>query len=263
MEDAETMHPGLGPVSESELLYVQQLDIPARARSNSDRFVIWDVGLGAAANALAAINACRGIRCALHVISFDRTVEALQFGMRHLDQLPYLREYDAALGKLMREGRLHFEEGMAKVTWDLEIGDFPTLLCGPHDWPKPHAIFFDPFSPTKNPAMWTADLFAMLFRELSDTQDCALATYSRSTMVRVALLLAGFYVGRGHPAGRKEETTIAANRRELIGEMLDQHWLERARRSDSAEPLQDSYRQAPLSDPTYLRLTAHPQFSHA
>jgi queuine tRNA-ribosyltransferase len=152
---------------------------------------------------------------------------------------------------------------MAKVTWQLQIGDFPNLLQqqGAGTWPKPHAIFFDPFSPTKNPAMWTEDLFSALFRQLSDSRPCSLATYSRSTRVRAALLLAGFFVGRGQSSGRKEETTIAANTRGLISELLDGQWLERARRSESAEPLRTGmYRQARLSDQTYRRLAAHPQF---
>jgi hypothetical protein len=74
--------------------------------------------------------------------------------------------------------------------------------------------------------------------------------------------LGGFYVGVGHASGLKEETTVAANRLELVAEPLDRRWLERARRSDSAEPLQEpAYRRARLSEETWERLQAHPQFS--
>ena len=80
-------------------------------------------------------------------------------------------------------------------------------------------------------------------------------------MLRVTLLLAGFYVGKGHATGEKEETTIAANRPELIREPLDQTWLMRAKRSRSAEPLHSpEYIQRPLSDETWERLRSHPQF---
>jgi hypothetical protein len=120
---------------------------------------------------------------------------------------------------------------------------------------------FDPFSPAKNPAMWTLPLFANLFRLLDPARPCALSTYSRSTMTRTGLLLAGFYVGAGHATGAKEETTIAANTLELIHEPLDGRWLERARRSHSAEPLCDAvYRQARLAPATWEGLQAHPQF---
>ncbi len=90
---------------------------------------------------------------------------------------------------------------------------------------------------------------------------CALPTYSRSTLLRVSLLLAGFFVGAGHATGEKEETTIAANTLDLIDEPLDKEWLHRARVSGSAEPLWEPiYRQARLREETWERLLRHPQF---
>ena len=79
--------------------------------------------------------------------------------------------------------------------------------------------------------------------------------------MRVTWLLAGFFVGVGHATGEKEETTLAANTLALLDEPLDHKWLARARRSTSAEPLHEAkYRQAPLSEETWARLQAHPQF---
>ncbi|MGI8964630.1 MAG: MnmC family methyltransferase [Limisphaerales bacterium] len=106
--------------------------------------------------------------------------------------------------------------------------------------------------------MWTLPLFTNLFR-LLDPQK--LPTYSRATMLRVTLLLAGFFVGVGHATGEKEETTIAANTLELIEEPLEKKWLERVRHSTSAEPMRTAiYRQAPLSEETWEKLQSHPQF---
>jgi hypothetical protein len=80
-------------------------------------------------------------------------------------------------------------------------------------------------------------------------------------MLRVTLLLAGFYVGIGHPTGEKEETTIAANTLDLLEEPLNCNWLQRARRSTSAEPMWEAvYRQAPLAAQTWERLQQHRQF---
>ena len=145
----------------------------------------------------------------------------------------------------------------------MHLADFPTLLTQPaaRKLAKPHAIMFDAFSPATNPAMWTQPLFANLFRLLAPDRPCALPTYSRSTMLRVTLLLAGFYVGVGHATGEKEETTIAANTPDLIAEPLDRRWLQRAHRSTSAEPMWEPvYRQAPLSPATWEKLQQHPQF---
>ena len=104
---------------------------------------------------------------------------------------------------------------------------------------------FDAFSPARNPAMWTLPLFTNLFRLLDPRRPCVLPTYSRSTILRTTLLLAGFFVGVGHATGEKEETTVAANTLDYLIEPLDRRWLERVHRSSSAEPLTEAvYRQS-------------------
>jgi len=51
---------------------------------------------------------------------------------------------------------------------------------------------------------------------------------------------------------------------QLVAEPLDRRWLERARRSSSAEPMwEPAYRQAPLSPATLERLLKHPQMLEA
>ena len=116
-------------------------------------------------------------------------------------------------------------------------------------------------SPARNPEMWTLSLFENLFRSLNQQRPCALATFSRSTIARTAMLLAGFFVGSGDPVAGKEETTVAASSLSLIERPLDARWLERARRSQSAEPLRGNfYSRASLSPETWQRLSAHPQF---
>ena len=279
LAEAETFHPVIGPVMEAEALYVRQLHLPERVRETSGEFVIWDVGLGAAANALTAIRLIReslkGKPAQLRLISFDHTSDAAAFALEHSAELGYVAGYESALAELVKNHSAKFSDGLLEVEWTLEPGDFPALLQG---WsssfslsgpdtlkrelqPAPYAILFDPYSPKKNPAMWTVPLFADLFRRLDPQRPCALATYTRSTMARVTMLLGGFFAGVGHPSGLKEETTVAANRPDLLDEALDRHWLERAKRSHSAEPLSGPvYRQAPLSPETWERLRQHPQF---
>ena len=46
----ETFHPVIGPVAEAEALYVGQLQLRERVENTRGEFVIWDVGLGAAAS---------------------------------------------------------------------------------------------------------------------------------------------------------------------------------------------------------------------
>jgi tRNA U34 5-methylaminomethyl-2-thiouridine-forming methyltransferase MnmC len=262
----ETFHPVVGPVAEAEALYVRQLRLIERFQRHRGEFVLWDVGLGAAANALTALQATRGIPCSIHLLSFDHTLEPLAFALQHVEALGYLRGYEGHLERVLRDRHCVFRDGPQTVEWELHLADFPALLAQPaaRKLAPPHVIMFDAFSPATNPAMWTQPLFSNLFRLLAPDRPCSLPTYSRSTMLRVTLLLAGFYVGIGHATGEKEETTIAANTLSLIAEPLDRRWLLRARRSTSAEPLWEPvYRQARLSPGTWDKLQQHPQFSAA
>ena len=286
LAEAETFHPVIGPAMEAGVLYARQLHLPERVREMSGEFVIWDVGLGAAANALTVIRLVReslkGKPARLRLISFDLTTDAAAFALEHGTELDYVTGYESALAELIKNHSVKFNDGLLQVEWTLVPGDFPawlaqnlerrlparreSVLSCEHAVPEagappPHAILFDPHSPKKNPAMWSATLFADLFHRLDPQRPCALATYTRSTMARVALLLGGFFVGVGHPSGLKEETTVAANRLDLLDEPLDHRWLERAKSSHSAEPLSGpAYRQEPLSPETWERLRQHPQF---
>jgi tRNA U34 5-methylaminomethyl-2-thiouridine-forming methyltransferase MnmC len=262
----ETMHSTAGPAAEAEELYVRQIGLAERvaaAGAGGGEFVIWDVGLGAAGNVTAVLRATREVPVRLRVVSFDHAAEPLRFALGHARELGYLEGYEAAAGRLLEAGRVEFRDGAREVAWELHLGDFPALLRGRDSagWPGPGVVLYDPFSPARNPSMWTAPLLADLYRRLDPGRPCVMPTYSRSTMLRVALLLAGFRVGAGRPSGVKEETTVAANQPGLLEAPLDRRWLERARQSTSAEPLWEAaYRQAPLQPETWARLQAHPQF---
>jgi tRNA U34 5-methylaminomethyl-2-thiouridine-forming methyltransferase MnmC len=209
------------------------------------------------------LRAAEELPCSIHLVSFDHTLEPLQFAMQHVGELGYLRGYESELGELIIKRQVSFTRGKQKVRWDVHVADFPALVSSvaASALAKPHAIMFDAFSPAKNPAMWTLPLFTNLYQLLDPGRPCALPTYSRSTMLRVTLLLAGFFVGVGHATGEKDETTLAANCRDLVSERLDLKWLERARRSTSAEPMREAvYRQTPLAGETWEKLRGHPQF---
>jgi len=260
---AETFHPVVGPVAEAKALYVRQLRLVERLETTTGEFVVWDVGLGAAANPITFLRAAERVPASVRIVSFDHTIEPLRFALENVAHLEYLAGFEDPLRRLLKNGAVSFTWGALRVQWEMQVADFPSLLAGPAaaSFPKPHAIMFDAFSPAKNPAMWTEPLFAALYHLLDPQRPCALPTYSRSTMLRVTLLLAGFFVGVGHPTGEKEETTVAANTLELIDEPLEQQWLQRARRSTSAEPMWEPvYRQAPLSPQSWERLKDHPQF---
>lgn len=259
----ETFHPVVGPATEARALYVDQLNLMKRMESADEEFVIWDVGLGGGANALTVLRETRSIECPLRLISFDRSLEPLRFANTHSDALGYFDSYAPRVAEILESAESTFVEGKRHVHWTYYHGDFPELLRGESiaRIPAPHVVLYDAYSPARNPEMWTLDVFSRLFRCLSTDRSCQLPTYSRSTLLRVTLLLAGFHVGVGHATGEKEETTLASNSPDLVEEPLGQEWLMRATRSSSAEPLHGPvYKQIPLSPGSLNRLKVHPQF---
>jgi queuine tRNA-ribosyltransferase len=235
----EMMHGGLDPAVEASALYVEQSRLRERLREpTSIPLVVWDVGLGPAHNAMATIRACENdppkTTRALHLISFERDVASLRLALRHAGQFPHL--HSRAPGQLLRFGEWHSDR--VPLTWTLREGDFRSHMT---TVPTPDCIFYDPFSAVTDVAMWTLDCFERVFAACAD-HDTELFTYSASTMVRVALLAAGFVVARGAPTGRKPETTLAMTPAAALHAVsrgrvaLGPEWLERWRRSHARFP---------------------------
>ena len=211
LADGETFHPVVGPVAEAEALYVNQLKLRERLKNHTGEFVIWDVGLGAAANSLTVLRATRDLACQIRLVSFDQTIEPLKFALQHATDLGYFGGYEKNLEKLIREQRVNFQDGDQSVKWEFHHGDFPAWLAAQKSDPSPappHVILFDAYSPARNPAMWTLPLFTNLFQQLDPQRPCALPTYSRSTILRVTLLLAGSWKTYSFADVRKWRTTL-------------------------------------------------------
>lgn len=259
--EGETFHPVVGPAREGKVLYADQLEIAARLDGTGE-LTVWDVGLGGAANAAAVAMAAARTTGRLRIVSFDLATEPLRIALRNADRLGFPAALIEAAGRVICDGFAETVLEACRLNWELHKGDF-SILAGSaqaRDWPAPHVILWDPFSPAKNPSMWTLALLERV-RQLA-AADCTLATYSRATLVRSALLMAGWHVGVGVATGEKEETTVAATRLERLRQPLASEWLGRALRSTSAEPLATGgYRQAPLSPESWARLAAHPQFN--
>jgi queuine tRNA-ribosyltransferase len=238
-ESGEIMHAGLDPAAEAQALYVEQSRLTDRLREPvSEALVVWDVGLGAAHNAMAVL-ACRealdgGARRALRLISFEHDLGSLRLALRHATRFPHLLR--AGPNQILRAGEWRSPD--ATLVWTLLEGDFRTRLA---DAPTPDLIFYDPFSARTNAGMWTLACFDRVFAACA-AHDTELFTYSASTAVRAALLGAGFVVGRGVPTGSRPETTVAmtpsaARRARLRGRvLLGADWLERWRRSHARLP---------------------------
>jgi tRNA U34 5-methylaminomethyl-2-thiouridine-forming methyltransferase MnmC len=229
-------------MEEARSLHVGQSRLRERAQREREPLIVWDVGLGAAANAIALLEEWRGASEPLELHSFDLTLEPLQFARAHADALEYLLPWGDAVDALASARAVE----IGAVRWTVHLGDFREMVHA-SPAPPPHAIFYDPYSPAANPGMWTLEHFRRLHAALDPSRPCTLTSYSRSTAVRVTLALAGFFPGRGSSTGEKDQTTLAATRREFLAHPLDARWLDRVRRSTRGAPLRERQAGGPIS----------------
>jgi queuine tRNA-ribosyltransferase len=211
----EIMHSRTPPIEEAHRLYVAQSNLAERVRwtgagtpTDAEPLVIWDVGLGGAANAMAAIRcyeeeAARGPVRPLRIISFENDLDALRLAFRHEEKFRYLRHSGPAW--VLRAGRWQSREH-AGLSWELISGDFRETIATASG--RPDLIFYDMFSSRADDAHWTPEAFRRLFRACAG-RGAELFTYTFSTAARAALLAAGFYVAKGCATGDRAETTIA------------------------------------------------------
>lgn len=252
----ETMHVGTGPLTEAAELHVAQQRIVERACAcKSGPFVIWDVGLGPAGNAIATLEALRNVPAEVEIHSFEIATDVLEFALYHSEALGYMAGWERALETLLETGSA---QPLPNVRWRLHRGDYGEQL---RQAPPPAAIYHDPYSPARNAAMWRLEVFRAA-RERTGENACLLTNYTRSTAVRVTLALAGWWIGFGVPTGDKDQTTIAASRPGMLERPMDRDWLRRVRASTNAAPQRGAtYERGPISDADFAALCALEQFA--
>lgn len=225
----EIMHNPVGPWQEANELYIEQSGLKEQLNADIEtELVVYDVGLGAAANALAALHCSETSRRPMRLISFEKDMTLLKFALANSDQFAHFKGYEEAISTLINES--YWERNNAK--WTLFDCDFLDGIDRVEH--KADLVFYDPYSMTMNSEMWTTACFQKLRAQCND---CAtFYNYSQATPVRAALLEAGFFVGYGVPTGYKEATTQAACRLENLKRPLDQRWLDRWKRSHTQLP---------------------------
>jgi queuine tRNA-ribosyltransferase len=252
------MHLGTDPEQEARSLYVEQSRLIERLKVPGEPLVVWDVGLGAAANAMAGIlaaensNDAEPIARRLLLVSFENDLDSLKLALAHPGWFKHLRH--AAPRELLAADR--WINGSDSIEWRLLRGDFAARKF---DAPPPDIIFFDPFSFKTDSALWTLAAFRELAQACSQ-KPAELFTYTYSTSVRAAMLAAGFYVAKGRGTGPKAETTIGLSPLAASSphghELLGQEWLAKWQRSDAQAPFGSSAEDLSW----HAAVLEHPQF---
>lgn len=244
ISSGEIMHSVSDPYEEAVRLYVDQPSLYTRVLEDPSKpFTIWDVGLGSATNAMAAILKYEEVvrtlpesqrECSpLSIVSFENDLDPLALTLKNPAFFPHVRH--PAPYTLLKEGNWSSPDN--RITWQLRRGEFLTVLENLEHTTPPDMIYYDPFSYKTNPTLWTWDIFKELFA-LSEENKTTLITYSASTAIRAALLAAGYRVALGVPSGPKQSTTVATRgiRREYLGKYLDTNWISKWERSDNPYP---------------------------
>ena len=148
ISSGEIMHSVSAPSEEANQLYIEQSALAARlSNDNTEELVIWDVGLGAASNAMAAIhcferchggNNRAGLR-PLRLLSFEHDLDALTLAAKHSGCFPHL--HHSAPSKILSQGSWRHPSEMLR--WQLLQGDLRDLI---ESAAIPDLIFYDPFS---------------------------------------------------------------------------------------------------------------------
>ncbi|MEI8234863.1 MAG: tRNA guanosine(34) transglycosylase Tgt [Verrucomicrobiota bacterium] len=263
----EIMHSRTPPLEEARRLYVEQPGLAGRLRLRDEEtpegavpLVIWDVGLGAAANAMAAIQCYEAAAGGgaplrpLHLVSFENDLDALRLARVNNALFPYLRH--AAPDALLKAGAWR-SQAAPGLNWTLVEGDFPATL--PQAPALPDLIFYDLFSSKTDGVHWTPGAFREL-ATLCAGRAVEFLTYTCSTAIRASLLAAGFAVARGIGIGEKSETTVALTPEACSGRypLLAGDWLEKWERSGAQFPPE----LAPEERAAFAQaIRCHPQFA--
>ncbi len=196
----EAMHSLSGAYEEALLKHVYPsmvLDF------TGERIVVLDVGFGLGYNILALIREFMKSNSDrfLQIISLEKDLSHLPL----LERINFNDDRDYIYDSI----RMTAQSGSfiaERYSVEIVIGDARDSLKK-MDRGDINAVFHDPYSPAKNPELWTVEFFQELRRVTNS--NAIITTYSSALQVRRALIEAGFRIGSGPSVGGKREGTLA------------------------------------------------------
>ncbi len=176
-----------------------------RLPQSQDRIRILDVCFGLGYNSGVTLELIWRVapQCRVELMGLERSPEiprqawqrGIRFGLDPADQNHWL--------ELLQTGRIETPRWQARLLW----GDARrTLDQVPLEWAD--AVFFDPFSPSACPELWTVEFLTQIKQRMGSHG--RLATYSCAAAVRSALLAAGLAIGSTPAVGRPWPGTVAS-----------------------------------------------------
>ena len=168
------------------------------AISVEDGFHILDFCFGLGYNSIAAIKGHKN----LNIVGLENDIEIIK-AIKNLTVPKEIEKEFSAFRNLAKKNEITDENNN---TIKLILGNaVHTIEQLPEDLYD--RVFFDPFSPQKQPEMWSKEVFKKVFAVMKP--GAKLSTYSCAKTVRQNMIAAGFNVLDGPAIGRKSPATIA------------------------------------------------------
>jgi len=197
----ETYHSTTGALEETYEKFIKPCKIKELAAKGKLR--ILDICFGLGYNTIGAIDTAlkENKNAEIEIISLEKElfldeIKKLKTDFEHYWIIEKL-EHDPLNNQYLYEDKnihLKIKIGDARMTIKKLLGKFD-------------AVFLDPFSPKKNPELWTQEFFEDIAKLMKP--NAIMATYSCARIVRDNLKEAGFEVRDGPRIGRRGPSTIA------------------------------------------------------
>lgn len=199
----ENCHSTDGAIEETLFNYVYGCNVPERIKEKDH--VIFELGLGIGIGYLTTVNSLSKDAKGLTFISCEIDPGLIQFLKENADihgheNYPEFKDLsrENGLWSASKNGnKLIVIEGDIRKEAPSQFSELGLSF---------DSIYQDPFSPKKNPTLWTWQWFELL-KEYSH-QDTILSTYSASVSVRKAMAKAGWKVHNQKGFGRKKSKTL-------------------------------------------------------
>jgi tRNA U34 5-methylaminomethyl-2-thiouridine-forming methyltransferase MnmC len=208
----EACHSLSGPGPETIHNFIEGCQLDSRVPRVGEHSIL-EVGFGIGLGAQKTFDFFQQERPEVHChfVSLELDAKLVLWAAKNIPQVihsDYPNLHDLKLGE--ESGVTFFQAKKDKGSYTIIIGDATTELLKFHKiFPKQKfsSIFQDPFSPKKNPTLWTTKWFESL-KEVSK-DNAILSTYSASSSIRKNMEEAGFSVFNRKGFAEKRSCTYA------------------------------------------------------
>jgi len=202
-EVSEYFHSQGGALSETVFQYIDLLHLPSRI-STSSKMRILEVGFGCGWGVISLISLAEILEPleAIEIVSLEKDRRLVISALSQPFFKPYTHHLEC-------EGSEVFEVSSPYFHLKVRLGEATETVKALEKEEAQFDYFIqDPFSPSKNPSLWSEDWFISLRRIGSPR--AILSTYCAATRARKSMKAAGWFVCRAPGFGRKRESTLAS-----------------------------------------------------